>query len=537
MSASLSSARILIVDDEPVNVRLLERLLRQAGYQHLTATTDPRQAAPLFAEARPDLVLLDLHMPHQDGVQVMQQLRPLISPQALVPIVVLTADATADARHRALSAGAKDFLTKPLDHAEVLLRVRNHLETAFLYRELERHNQELEATVRQRTEQLLQTEKLATMGQLLAGVAHELNNPLSVLLGQAALLRQQLPDGPATARVDKISAAGERCVRIVRNFLALARQRPPERRETAVNQIVREAVELLAYQLRVDSVEVVLELDDKLPAIWADPHQLHQVLVNLIGNAHHAMRERPGARRLTIRSALRAPGGPVALEVEDTGGGVPPELERRIFEPFFTTKPVGVGTGLGLSLCHGMVESHGGRLTLRNAPGQGANFVVELPLSEAQATADLAEAAAAPRAAAGRRVLVVDDEREIAGLLADILRTDGHQVETARTGHDALELLAGHPFDLVLTDVRMPGLDGFGLCREIEQRHPPLAGRVVFVTGDVLSEASRAQLEALGRPSLGKPFAFSDVLRVVRQALAGDGGPDPSDAARPERVA
>jgi two-component system NtrC family sensor kinase len=525
MTTPLTEARILIVDDEPANVRLLERLLQQAGYRHLASTTDPRRVVALFTESRPDLVLLDLLMPHLDGVGVMEALRPLIPPLAFLPIVVLTADVTPAARQRALSAGAKDFVTKPLDHAEVLLRVKNLLETAFLYRELERHSQELEETVRQRSEQLLQAEKLATMGQLLAGVAHELNNPLSVLLGQAALLRQQLTEGPLASRAEKITAAAERCARIVRNFLALARQRPPERQETRLNQVVREAVELLAYQLRTDSVEVVLELEEHLPPTWADPHQLHQVLVNLIGNAHHAMRERPQPRRLTIRTALRGPAGRAALEVEDTGGGVPPEIERRIFEPFFTTKPLGVGTGLGLSLCQGMVESHGGRLTLRNAPGRGATFVVEVPVQgpAAAPARPEAEAAPSPPGFAGRRVLVVDDEREIGSLLADVLNLDGHQVEIAENGREALDRLAAGPWDLVLTDVRMPDMDGFDLYREIERRYPALARRVVFVTGDVLSADSRAFLESSGLPTLGKPFAFDDVLGVVRRALQGRG--------------
>jgi len=216
-------ARILIADDEPANVHLLERLLNGAGYTHLTSTTDARQILPLFSESPPDLILLDLVMPQLDGFAVMQQLQPLVPEGTYLPVLVLTADVSPMTRRRALAAGAKDFLTKPFDRAEVLLRIHNLLETRFLNLALQAQNERLEEEVRERTQQLLQTEKVATMGELLAGVAHELNNPLSVVIGRVGLLRTQLTDNPGVGvQLDKVAAAAARCARIVRNFLALA---------------------------------------------------------------------------------------------------------------------------------------------------------------------------------------------------------------------------------------------------------------------------------------------------------------------------
>ncbi len=211
----------------------------------------------------------------------------------------------------------------------------------------------------------IQSEKLADMGTLLAGVAHELNNPLTVVSGYSSILRQTLGDGPSRERLDRIAAAAERCVRIVRNFLALARQHPPERQKVDANRVVREAVELLAYPLRVDNVEVRLELAEDLPTLWADPHQLHQVVVNLITNAHQAMHGNTSTRRLTLRTRFKAADSRVSIEVIDTGGGIPPEVLGRIFEPFFTTKPVGQGTGLGSAPLPG--HRRGAR---RDAPGR-----------------------------------------------------------------------------------------------------------------------------------------------------------------------
>lgn len=510
-------AHILIVDDEPANVRLLERLLRQAGYENMKSVTDPREVVNLYETFEPDLILLDLMMPHLDGVAVLQELQPKIDGRYL-PILVLTADATLEARQRALAAGAKDFLTKPFDHLEALLRIKNLLETRSLYLDLERQNRSLEQIVRDRTEQLLQTEKIATMGSLLAGVAHELNNPLSVVTGHAALLLQTAKDEGLRQRGEKIRAAADRCARIIRNFLALARRRPEERTRVSLNAVVKEAVEFVAYPLRVEDVNVALSLDEALPALWADQHQLHQVLVNLVTNALHVLRTVDRPRQLAINTRFDPARGRIIVEVADNGPGVPDEIRAKIFETFFTTKPVGEGTGLGLSISRGIVEAHGGRLELATDRGPGAVFVIELPVQDAPAAAAAGSESdpVPPRACT---MLVVDDEREIAEVLAEILTGDGHQVDIAADGTEALAQVLTRPYDLILSDVKMPKLDGPGLLREIERRNPALAGRFVFITGDELSPQTGTLLESLRTPRLKKPFDITAVRRTVAVAL------------------
>jgi len=378
-------------------------------------------------------------------------------------------------------------------------------------------------TERKRTEAALrQSEKLAAMSSLVAGLAHELNNPLSVILAHSTLLAQGGGRGKAEERAGKIITAAERCARLVRNFLALARQHPPERQRVLLAQVVRDTVELVAYPLRVDGVAVTLQLGDDVPPLWADPHQFQQVLLNLMTNAHHAVRAVPAPRRITVTMRLEA-GAQVHLRVADNGPGIPPAIRDRIFEPFFTTKPVGQGTGLGLSLCQGIIESHGGTLTLESPPEGGAAFAITLPVTTPPSTATAGQAAAGE--VTGLLVLVVDDEPDVAEVLVDMLSIDGHRSEIASNGRVALERLQGGGYDLVMSDLRMPELDGAGLYREMAAAGHPLLRRVVFVTGDMLGPEAQEFLERSGVPTIAKPFVFSEVRQVIQQILgAADRG-------------
>jgi len=399
--------------------------------------------------------------------------------------------------------------------------VRSNSRLAEAQRTVEEYARSLEAQVEERTRRLLQTEKIATMGELLAGVAHELNNPLAVVMGQALLLREVVKDSSVAQRAEKIKAAAERCVRIVRNFLALARSRPPERGDVRLDKVVREAVELLSYELRTSDVEVTFDLAEDLPTLWADSHQLHQVLVNLVANAHQAMRRGSSPRRITLRTRLDRERERVRLEVADTGPGILPDIRTKIFEPFFTTKPPGEGTGLGLSLCHGIIEEHGGTITVESEPGRGATFRIELPVLARPATASQSAQAESLPPVGSKAILVVDDESEMAEMLAEMIQRDGHRVDTAANGREALEMLERRTYDLVVSDTQMPVLDGVGLYHAVERRFPALRGRLIFITGDVLSREKREFFESAGVPVLAKPFDMNEVRRVIHRSLAG----------------
>jgi signal transduction histidine kinase len=463
----------------------------------------------------------------------MRQLQ--IPTDVFLPVLVLTADATTEAKKRALEAGAKDFLTKPLDRVEVLLRIKNLLDTRSLYLDLERHNRSLEQIVVERTQRLLQSEKVATMGSLLAGVAHELNNPLAIVMGQAYLLRDGAKDHSLVERADKIIAGADRCARIVRNFLALARQRPPERTEVRLNLVVQEGTELLAYDLRTSNVALALDLADDLPVVWADAHQLHQVVVNLLANALQAMRRMDASRRIVITTRCEREPARVSLEVADTGPGIPAEIRTRIFEPFFTTKPQGEGTGLGLSLCERMLEEHGGTITVESEVGRGTTFRIELPVVSRPTSARAAGEPESLPPIAGKAILVVDDETDLAATLAEALQGDGHQVEVAAHGGMALEMLERRAYDLILTDTKMPILDGERFYAELERRFPRLCRRILFLTGDVLSREKQEFLERTGAPHILKPFDLREVRQVVHRMLVDAGSGTRPESALPRR--
>ena len=374
-----------------------------------------------------------------------------------------------------------------------------------------------EELTRQR-EALHQSEKLSALGMLLAGVAHELNNPLQVVLGQAALLEGVLAGEGELDRARRIRTAAERCARIVKVFLAMARDDPGTREAVDVNEALERALDLVSYQLLRSGIEVVTEFTPGLPVVSGDPDQLHQVFFNLLINAMQAMEGLPGSRRVTLRTRHRAANGEVEIEVCDSGPGVPEALRSRIFDPFFTTKPIGVGTGVGLSVCHGMVTAHGGDIVVDDATGGGARFRVRLPQAAAQA--EIAGAGAErPAGTATARVLVIDDEEEIRELLNEFLSAAGMEVATVAGGREALHRLQGEHFDVVVCDLRLPGMDGAAVYGEAVRIDPALGERFVFATGDLLSEGSQQFLAEVARPYLEKPFLPEQVRRIVGQVF------------------
>lgn len=370
----------------------------------------------------------------------------------------------------------------------------------------------LEAEMEQSRSRLHQVEKLSAMGSLLAGVAHELNNPLAVVVAQSALLHDKAPDPATATRAEKIRAAADRCGRIVKSFLAMARQKPPQRERLALGAVVRNALEVVGYGLRSAGVDLRLDLPEDLPEIEGDRDMLGQVVSNLAINAQQALIGRPLPRLLSLRA--RAAPGWLTLTIEDNGPGVPDAVRARIFEPYFTTKAVDVGTGIGLSISRNVIEAHGGSIKLAESALGGAGFVISLPVAAVAAGAAVLPGGAA--GGAGCRVLIVDDEADVAASLAEILEGRGCRCRIAGSAAEAQALLAAGGIDAVFTDLRMPGTDGAELVHLLLRAAPELQGRIAVVTGDMVAGPAHLAAAALGAvPILEKPFDPADVAAVL----------------------
>jgi len=375
-------------------------------------------------------------------------------------------------------------------------------------------------------QQLIQSEKLSAIGELVSGIAHELNNPLTGVMGYSQLLQLRSDlDERARDSLQKINNLALRCQKIVQNLLSFARKQKPERTLTCVNDILEKTIELRSYELSVNNIRVQSELDRNLPRTIADAHQLQQVFLNVITNAEQAMLDTNGRGSLVVRSRTDAKNNRIVVEIQDDGPGIPEKLLTRIFDPFFSTKEVGKGTGLGLSIAYGIVQQHGGMTYARSRPGEGSTFVIELPIvTVVQQDAPMfpilmPQALHFEGLIRGKRILVVDDEKYILDFFVEILRMFPARVDTACDGLEAMDKLQADRYDLILTDYKMPQMSGKELFYWIRQHQPNLARRIIFITGDTVSAETRSFFESTASRYLGKPFKIEEVKEIIQQTL------------------
>ena len=423
---------------------------------------------------------------------------------------------------------------KRLDGAIVWVEVTAHAETngprgglriEALVRDVS-ERKKLELQTRDLYNQLLQAEKLAALGQTVSGVAHELNNPLATILTWAERLMARELDEQTKRGVGTILSESERAARMVRNLLTFARKRQSTRAMVDLNPVVRQTLALRAYEQRVTNIIVSEDLAPDVPQVFADAHQLQQVLLNLTINAEQAMLAAHGRGSLIVRTRFDRKRELVVLEVRDDGPGIAPEVQTRIFDPFFTTKDVGKGTGLGLTVAYAIVEDHGGRIRLESTPGTGTTFLVELPVGAATLHAPKAPAALDGfDGLAGATVLVVEDEPALASALTEALTDARLVVDRAGDGQEGLRRLERRRYDVIVCDLKMPRVDGMAFHRQLAARSPELARRVIFVTGDVAGTDAERFLEESGCRWLAKPFRLGDLLKTIRELLTpAEGG-------------
>ena len=528
----LPKARVLIVDDEPSNVRLLERILEMSHTAAIRSTTDSREALPLLHEFQPDIVLLDLNMPHLDGFAVMQQFENAIGRDEYLPVLVLTADITPETKRRALAVGAKDFVTKPLDHTEVLLRIQNLLENRFLHLQLRKQNGQLEEQVSERTKQLEETlhtlrstqdavvkqERLSALGTMAGGIAHDFNNALTMMLGYGELLLPWLQKNATekeTAYLQHIVSAAEDATHVVSRLREF--YRPAENNEirTAVdlNSLIEQAISFTSPKWKGRSraegvqISVITDLRD-VPAIAGNAAELREVLTNLVFNAVDAM---PDGGAIIVSTAVTADGR-VSVGLSDTGLGMTEEERQRCLEPFYTTKG-DHGTGLGLAVVYGIVQRHGGTIEIESRKGIGSTFTLSFSATEAL---PMEAAPIAEKVNSALRILIVDDQEIICELLSEYLQADGHTTIMATAARRALELVRSEEIDLVITDQSMPDMSGVQLGAAIKKSNAKMP--VILLTG--FGDEMKAQALPKGIDLvLGKPVSIADLRNAIHSVI------------------
>jgi two-component system, NtrC family, sensor kinase len=372
--------------------------------------------------------------------------------------------------------------------------------------------------------QLIQSEKLSGIGEFIAGVAHELNNPLTSVMGFSELLQNNPEVSPKNKRYLELTyKSAQRCHKIVQALLGFARRSTPERKAVCLNSLVEAAVEILHYQLRTSNVEAIVKLDPELPLAMVDPHQIQQVFVNLINNARQAIEAHQPKGWIKITTATRAEF--VCVVIQDNGPGIPEENLSKIFDPFFTTKEVGKGTGLGLSLVYGIIKEHGGTIVPRSRSGEGAMFIIELPVTN-KPVAPVEESPALDAQlinggeGVGKKVLVIDDEEPILHMVREALTPQGYEVDIALDGATALQRVAEKQYDVALCDWKMPGLNGQQVYERVRAVNPALSARMIFITGDIINERTRKFLEQQNKLCLPKPFTIVEFRAAIKKVLS-----------------
>jgi len=543
MEAAQRAPSVLIVEDEAIVAQDLRQTLAEQGFDAFAVAASAEEAIATAASKRPDVVLMDIRIKGQtDGIAAAQELRERFG----TPIIFLTAHADARTLARAKSTEPSGYLLKPVKSSELKVSIELALHKRGSQQRLERTAED-ERLTRERLDSI---ERLASLACMAAGVAHQINNPLTVVLANAELVTRELERrraGAAPAGVEasgdqerldetiqmqtELRLAAQRIARIVANIQFFCQpSSPPSARAD-----VRRAIERALRQTTTDLSGCARVIQDlrPVPKVKTSEAHLTEVMKQLLLNAGQAIEARPGAaNEIRIHTRL-AEDGSVLIEVADTGCGLSQEVQRRMFEPFFTTKPLGQGTGLGLSICHGIVTSAGGRLSLEARREGGAQVSVLLP-SVDSASGQMPSvprlgqlAARSPRlrlpsakrlAREQRRILMVDDEpmllRSVRRLLPE------YELVCVESAKKALALLdAGRPFDLIVSDVMMPEMSGIDFYEELCARYPDEARRVVFVTGGALGHHVGSFLGSVPNMRLEKPFAAADLRRVIEQAL------------------
>jgi len=491
--------RVLLVEDDEDDYVLIKDLLSRVPPRRfdLEWVHDYDAGMEAIGDRRHDVCLLDYHLGERDGLEF---LREAMANGCHIPVILLSGQGDYTVDMEAMYIGAADYLTKGQIDATLLER---SIRYAISHKRLE--------------EQIREASRLASIGKLAAGVAHEINNPLTSVLGYSQLLMAEDLPGPIIADLRKIYGEARRAAKIVQDLLLFARKTVVEKQYWDIMALLERAQEIKSHDFKANQIKVITEVSPDLPRTMADEHQLIQVFLNILANAEQGCLTSHGKGQLLIHATSSL--DKIRVSISDDGPGIPPENLNRIFEPFFTTKGVGRGTGLGLSICYGIIREHGGHLWAESEPGKGATFHIELPVVAPEGEAQVLSGEPTATPAFSRCLLVVDDEPLIRNLLAKFLGMQGFAVDLAEEGEEAWRKLQSMTYDCILLDLNMPGMGGRELYQTIEASATEVAKKVIFITGDTVNSEARDFIEATGNPVMTKPFELEELHHQILELV------------------
>jgi signal transduction histidine kinase len=513
--------RILVCDDEPLMTNSILDVLDTGDYQ-LISTNDSRHALTLIHAERPDLVLLDINMPGMDGFALMDAVD---RERCDAAFVIVTGEASLESAVKAIRKGANDFIRKPFDTDDLVIRVENAMRQLKVNRDhmaVREKNHQLE-------NQLQQAHKMEAIGTLAGGIAHDFNNVLSIILGNTELALADIPENQtARQNLDRILTATLRAREMVQQLLSFSRKEENSCQKVQLNTVIEESLKLMRASLP-SNITIEKDIHPTLCTIVADNTKIHQVMLNLCTNASHAMANQGGV--LTIRlepvnigpadaeSIGLAPGSYARIVVADTGHGIPKDVLGRIFDPYFTTKETGKGTGMGLSVVHGIVKSTGGVIKAFSKPGRFTEFHIYLPCVDAVADAKPADIEQQHLPSGSEHILLVDDEDMLVDMMEQLLRQLGYTVSTHTNSEAALKSFLAAPaiYDLLITDMTMPTMTGIDLIKAAKAARDDLPA--ILCTG-FNEQISEENAQSLGIQSLlMKPVGMQELAETIRKVL------------------
>ncbi|MBL7181009.1 MAG: response regulator, partial [Desulfobacterales bacterium] len=497
------------VDDEKVTRRALELILKNE-FDVVTLESGNKAVEYIRQDQDFDVVSLDLNMPGMSGIETLKVVK---QQSPTTEVLLVTAFQDIESAKQALKFGAYEYIEKPVNKDIYRESIRKGVQRRQKALVSEKAQQQLEIV----KAQLVHSERLSAIGELLAGVVHEINNPLSGIVGYSELLLAgKTPPEKYQKYLENIRQCASLCQKVVQKLLAFSRKQEPKREYVQVNDIVENTLELVQHEIKKNAVEVFRQFAADMPRTSADFHQIQQVLLNIVNNAVQAMAQQTRSCTLTIVSEFDDRS--IRLRIRDNGPGIPRENLQKIFEPFFTTKAEGKGTGLGLSICYEIIQEHGGNIYVSSDPQSGSCFVIELPITaQAASTAAAAPAGKTDRPPVGKHVLVIDEKEMGYDLLENMITALQHQADVAHDALAAQAKLQNGTYDVVISNVSMPGLSGRQLLEYVSRVKPELLSKIILITSGVISEETKRLLDQYRPPYINKPFGLDDIKKAIQK--------------------